>query len=156
MKDEKEYLTKDKYEQFEQELKTLKGEKRKEIADSLEYAKSLGDLSENAEYHEARDAQAAVEDRIGKLEALLKSAVIVSSIHTKDVASVGSRVSVVKDGDKETKSFTIVGTEESDIAKGKISVKSPLGGSVIGKRKGETFSVDTPKGAVKYKLVNIE
>ena len=73
-----EYLTKEKFDEFTKELAQLKGTRRKEVAESLEYAKSLGDLSENAEYHEARDTQATVEDRIARLEDLLKNASIVS------------------------------------------------------------------------------
>ncbi len=155
MKDDKEYLTQEKHDEFKKELEYLKGDRRKEIADSLEYAKSLGDLSENAEYHEARDAQAVVEDRIVKLEALLKTALIVPSTHTKDIASVGSTVTVLKEGGSDSKTFVIVGTEESDTVNNKISVRSPLGGSVIGKKRGETFTVSTPKGDIKYKLIGI-
>lgn len=156
MKEEKEYLTQEKYDQFAKELEYLKGDRRKEVAENLEYAKSLGDLSENAEYHEARDNQAAVEDRIVKLETLLKSASIVTSEHTTDIVGVGSLVSVQKENDKNTKSFTLVGTEEADTSTGKISVRSPLGASVLGRKKGESFAVSTPKGVVHYKLISVK
>lgn len=152
MKD-KEYLTKEKFEEFTKELAELKGKKRKEIAESLEYAKSLGDLSENAEYHEARDTQATIEDRIARLEELLKNAQIVSGNHSDNVV-VGSTVVVEKDGKKFT--YTIVGSEESDVTTNKISMKSPFGQAILGKKKGENFSFKAPAGELTYKVVGIE
>lgn len=156
MKDEHEYLTPEKHTEFEKELEFLKTIRRKEVAENLEYAKGLGDLSENAEYHEARDMQASVEDRIGKLEMILKGATIVSSQHTKDVVSVGSVITVQKGKEKETKIFTIVGSEEADMGAGKISVKSPLGSSALGKKKGDSFSFTTPSGKMEYTITSIK
>ena len=152
---EKEYITKEKEKTLIEELEHLKKVKRKEIAEQLEYAKSLGDLSENAEYHEARDMQGVVEDRIQKIESVLKNAVIVSS-HNTDLVVVGSVVKVGKEGDKAEKVYTIVGGEESDISTGKISVKSPFGEAVLGKKKGESFKFNTPAGSVTYKIIGIE
>lgn len=150
---EKEYLTQEKYDEFKKELEHLKGEKRKEVAESLEYSKALGDLSENAEYHEARDEQAVVEDRIAKLESILKSAIIIKN-HDTNLINVGSVLTVEKDGKKFH--FTIVGTEESNVIDGKISIKSPFGQAALGKKKGETFSYDAPTGQVSYKVVDIK
>ncbi len=149
-----EYLTKEKFEELKQELDNLKSTKRKEIADSLEYAKQLGDLSENAEYQQAREMQATTEERIAKLESILKSAVIVA-LHHSDKVEIGSIVTVVKEGDKEKKNFKIVGSEEADTLQGKISYVSPLGSALMGKKKGESFSFSTPKGSVNYKIVDI-
>lgn len=153
MKNENEYLTKEKFEEFTKELALLKGTRRKEVAESLEYAKSLGDLSENAEYHEARDIQATVEDRIAKLEALLKNAQIVSGDHSGAV-TVGSVVSVEKDGKKTT--YFIVGSEEADVAGNKISIKSPFGQAIFGKKKGEKFSFQAPVGEITYTISDIK
>lgn len=153
--EEKEYLTKEKFQALKEELDYLKKTKRKEVAEQLEYAKSLGDLSENAEYHEARDMQGVVEDRINKLEAMLKSAVVVSSHHS-DLAAIGSEVKVVKEGEKDERVYTIVGGEESDLASGKISVHSPFGAAVVGKKKGESFVFNAPSGPVKYKIIDIK
>ncbi len=154
MHSEHEYLTKEKFEEFKKELEVLKTQKRKEIAEALEYAKSLGDLSENAEYHEARDAQARVEDRINRLEALLKSASIVSSHDTNSVA-VGSVITVEKtDGSRAV--YTLVGSEEADANAGKISVRSPLGQNAMGKKKGESFSFQTQAGTMTYKIIDIK
>jgi transcription elongation factor GreA len=149
-----EYLTKEKFEELKSELKTLKSVKRKEIAESLEYAKSLGDLSENAEYQQARELQASTEERISKLESILKSAVIVALHHSERV-EVGSTVTVQKEGDKEKKIFKLVGSEEVDTSAGKISHVSPMGRALLGKSKGDTFTFNTPKGAANYKVVDI-
>lgn len=152
---QKEHLTKDKYEEFEKELIFLKTKKRKEIAEQLEYAKSLGDLSENAEYHEARDDQAQIEDRISKLETMLQNVEIISDKHS-DTVVVGSRVVVQKKGEKDKLDLRIVGSEEIDTENGRISFNSPLGDSLMGKEKGETVTVVTPRGEVEYTVLNIE
>ena len=150
---DKEYLTKEKFDEFKKELEYLKNVKRKEVAESLEYSKALGDLSENAEYHEARDNQAVVEDRIAKLEEVLKNVVIVKDHQTSSV-NIGSTVVVEnKNGEKNT--YTIVGTEESDIKNGKLSIRSPFGQAVLGKSKGESFVVETPNGSTTYKVISI-
>lgn len=153
--DGKEYLTKEKHQELSIELEHLKTTKRKEVAEQLEYAKSLGDLSENAEYHEARDVQGVVEDRINKLESILKNAVIVSS-HKTDAVGVGSKITVVKNEDKVEKKYTIVGGEESDLLIGKISIHSPFGQAVVGKKKSETFKFEAPSGSITYKIIDIE
>lgn len=150
---EKEYLTKEKFDEFTKELSYLKDTRRKEVAESLEYAKALGDLSENAEYHDARDMQAVTEDRIIKLENLLKNAVIVSSSDTGTV-NVGSVVTVEKDSKKII--YTIVGSEEADVVSNKISIKSPFGQAIIGKKKGEKFNFLAPNGQVSYVIVDIK
>lgn len=146
-------LTKEKYAEMEAELNELKHVTRKEIAENLEYAKSLGDLSENAEYHEARDKQADVEDRINHLEQVLKVAKIVS--HKKsDVVSLGSEVTVERSGTKTT--YTIVGSEEADMSKGKISAESPFGAAIMEKKKGDTFSYTTPTGKISYSILDVK
>lgn len=140
---------------MEKELAHLKTTKRKEIAEALEYAKSLGDFSENQEYQEARDSQAVVEDRIKRLEATLKSAKIVSAQNSNSV-SVGSVVMVEKQSDSSKKSYTLVGSEEADATNGRISIHSPLGKAILGKSKGEAFSFDTPSGKMSYKVIDIK
>lgn len=155
MNEEKKYLTKEKYEEFEKELDHLKHQKRKEVAENLEYAKSLGDLSENAEYHEARELQATVEDRINRIEALLKSAEIVKG-HSVDSVSVGSTVTVCLSGQKDKQDYTIVGSEEADMTSGKISRTSPFGEAIMDKKKGESFSFKAPNGkSLEYKILAI-
>ncbi len=155
MADKKEYLTKEKHAEFIKELNDLKTVRRKEVAEHLEYAKSLGDLSENAEYQEAREEQAMIEDRIMKLENMLKSAEIMS-LHHSDKVDVGSTVTIEKETDGKKLTYKIVGSEEADIKQGKLSMRSPLGEAMLEKRKGDKFSVRTPQGIVNYKVVEIE
>lgn len=149
-----EYLTLEKKKELELELKTLKTVRRKEIADALEYAKSLGDLSENAEYHQAREDQANTEDRIVHLEQILKNAVIMDKHHA-GVVEVGTTVTVSKKGEKTERQFSLVGSEEADSLVGKISNESPLGKALLGKKKGEQATVSTPKGDVIYTIKEI-
>ncbi len=155
MQMEAEYLTKEKFSQLEKELEFLKTTKRKEVAEALEYAKSLGDLSENQEYQEARDSQAVLEDRIKHLEQILKSASIVST-QGGNIIAVGSTITVERVGDKTRRTFTIVGSEEADASLGKISLRSPLGLGAIGKAKGDSFSFETPSGTMSYKIIDIK
>jgi transcription elongation factor GreA len=148
------YITKEKREGLEKELKDLKGLGRKEVLDALEYAKSLGDLSENAEYHQAREEQAKLEERIVRIEQVLQSSQVVSGGGGEDI-EVGSKVVVVKQGDSEEKTYQIVGGEEADMREGKISNRSPFGKALFGKKKGEEVTVSTPKGVVNYKIIKV-
>jgi transcription elongation factor GreA len=149
------YLSKEKYAELKAELEELKTVKRREVAENLEYSKALGDLSENAEYQQARDVQANIEERIIRLENLLKSVEIVTSHHSEKV-EIGSTVTVQKGKEKTEYNYQIVGSEEADMAKGKLSNSSPLGTALMGKRKGESLSLSTPIGTVIYKIVSIE
>lgn len=157
MKEEREYLTKEKFDQLNDELKELKTVKRKEVAENLDYARGLGDLSENAEYHEAREMQANIEDRISKLESMLKNATVMSGeiVHGEHV-HIGSSVKIEKVSDKTQKKFKIVGSEETDMAQGKLSNRSPLGAAILGKKVGESFSFNSPAGNMTYKVIEIE
>ena len=150
-----EYLTLEKKTLLEDELHTLISTRRKEIADALEYAKSLGDLSENAEYHQAREDQANCEDRITHIEQILKNAVIMET-HAAGVVSVGSTVTVMKKGSKEEKTFALVGSEEADSINGRISNESPLGGALLGHKGGDTVTAETPKGPIQYTINNLQ
>jgi transcription elongation factor GreA len=154
MKETKQYLTKEKFDELTKELEELKTVKRKEVAESLEYAKSLGDLSENAEYQEARELQANIEERIVKLESIIKLAVLVE-LHHSEVVDVGTKVTLQKESIKEPVKYEIVGSEEADTLKGKISYLSPLGQALMGKKKGDKFVLTTPKGEVKYAILAI-
>jgi transcription elongation factor GreA len=148
-----EYLTPEKKTELEAELNQLKTVRRKEIADALEYSKSLGDLSENAEYHQAREDQANCEDRIAHLEQILKNAVIMDKHHS-GVVEVGTTVTVAKKGGEE-RQFMLVGSEEADSFAGKISNESPLGSALLGKKKGDDVTFDTPKGKATYTIKSI-
>lgn len=149
------YITEEKRKDLELELEDLKGPKRKEILATLEYAKSLGDLSENAEYHQAREDQGKLEERIVKIEQILQSSQIFTR-HKGDVVEVGSKVVVQKipaSGPDIT--YTIVGSEEADMSKGKISNRSPFGEALFGKKKGDIVSFSAPNGVVNYKIISV-
>jgi transcription elongation factor GreA len=151
----KEYLTKENKEALEAELRELIGSKRKEIIAALEYAKSLGDLSENAEYHSAREEQGKLEERIGTIEHILKNAIVVDR-NSDGTVSIGSTVIIQKEGESNTRTFVIVGSEETDMLSGKISYKSPIGSALQGKKKGDTVTVITPRGDMEYQIINVE
>lgn len=155
MEEKREYLTREKYDELAGRLKVLKVEKRKEVADALDYARGLGDLSENAEYHEAREAQAKLEDEISKLELMLKNATVFEDRHG-DYVMIGSTITIENQKDKKTKTLQIVGTEEADITAGKISNRSPIGASALGKKKGDTFSFTSPSGTMTYRVIEIK
>ena len=120
----------------------------------MEYAKSLGDLSENAEYHQTREEQGKLEERILYIERILQSSQTFKR-RGGDVVDIGSKVVVQKEGKKEDIAYTIVGSEEVDMAKGKISHKSPFGEALFGKKKGDSVSFKTPNGAVNYKIISV-
>jgi transcription elongation factor GreA len=150
------FITKDKKEELEAELKNLKEVKRKEIATAIETARSMGDLSENAEYHQAREEQGYNEERIAQIENTLRNSKIISGKSRSSSVSVGSVVLINKKGEKESKEITIVGHEEVDALKGKIAFDSPLGVALIGKKEGDEAKMLTPKGEVTYKIKEIK
>ena len=155
MQDNQSYLTPEKFEELKEELNHLKTVRRKEVAESLEYARSLGDLSENAEYQEARDMQAAIEERINHLEQVMKEAKIVAHTKKGDVVGLCSEVAIVKDKERKELVYTIVGSEEANIHEHKLSYLSPLGEALMGKAKGDIFTFDTPHGQQKYKVLKV-
>ncbi len=152
---DKVYITEDKCKDLALELKELTTVKRKEVAEHLQYAKGMGDLSENAEYHEARDEQAKIESRISQIENIIKNAEIVRHKSSSTV-EVGSEVVIQKIKEKESKTFIVVGSEEADMLAGKISNISPLGTALLGKKKGDTFEMTTPKGNIEYKIISVK
>ena len=154
-KEVREYLTSEKKQELEAELKNLKTVRRKEVADAIEWAKSLGDLSENAEYAQAREDQAKCEARIQELENILQNAVIADSHGSANGIYVGSVVVVKKAGENFEETFTIVGSEEVDLENGKISNESPLGNALLGRHIGDKVSFMTPKGEVSYSIIKV-
>lgn len=148
-------LTREKFDELVTEFEHLKTTRRTEIAESLEYARSLGDLSENAEYQEARELQAATEERIHKLEDMIKHAKIASE-KKGGVIDFGSTVVVKKEGDDEKHEYMIVGSEEADMRARKISHVSPLGAAMMGKKKGEEFTFETPSGKQTFTIVSVK
>ncbi|MCA9351357.1 transcription elongation factor GreA [Patescibacteria group bacterium] len=151
---EREFITKAKKDELEAELEELKTTKRAEILERLAFAKSLGDLSENAEYHTSKEAQGKNEARISQIEAILKNAELVEANDDGSI-SLGSTVVVVKDESKETITYQIVGNEEADFSAGKISFESPLGSSLMDKTVGDQVIVETPKGSTRYTVKEV-
>ncbi len=150
----KEYISKEKQKELQAELERLKTEERQKISKRIEEAKKFGDLSENAEYIEAKEAQEMNEKRIAELEALLKNAVVISKSRSTSEVGVGSTVEVEVSGKK--RELTIVGSEEANPMEGKISNQSPIGSALLGKREGDVVDVYTPDGVVKYKILKIK
>ena len=155
MTEQETMVSQEKFDEMVKELDNLKTVRRTEIAKNLEYARSLGDLSENAEYQEARDLQAATEERIRKLEELVKRAKIVTDGKKKDVVGFGSIIAIKKDGGNEMHEYTIVGSEEADMRAHKLSHVSPLGAALMGKKKGDSFTFETPNGKQTYHVEKV-
>ena len=147
-------ITQEGYDKLQDELNYLSTVKRREIAERIERAKELGDLSENAEYSEAKDAQALNEGRVLELTNILKNVTVVDNHGGQDEVTMGSRVTVKNDG--KEKQYMIVSFNEADPLNGKISNESPLGVAFLGKKKGTTVNVETPRGIVEYKIVKID
>jgi len=141
------------YDKLKNELETLIKIKRPEIARRIQTAKDMGDLSENAEYADAKEAQAFNEGRIAELDATLKNVTVMDSHESREEVSLGSVVIAKIDG--KTKEYTIVSFNEADPLEGKISNESPLGRALLRKRPGEAVMVKTPKGEAKYEIVEI-
>ena len=151
----KNFITKQGLEKLKKELERLKTIKRREIAQSLQKAKELGDLSENAEYSEAKESQSFNEGRISELEEIIKgAATIKTSANQGDIVQIGSTVQV-KNGNID-REYTIVGSEEADPANGRISNKSPLGVAFLGKKTGDEVEIETPGGKTRYRILGIK
>ena len=146
-------LTKDGYKKIEDELEMRKVAMRQEIASAIKEAKEQGDLSENAEYSEAKRRQNENETRIMELEATLKDSVIAAPKSRVSGVQMGSTLTVKVSGKEH--SFVIVGSNEVDPARGLISTESPLGRAFMGHDKGETVEVEVPAGKLKYEIVSI-
>ena len=149
-------LTQEGYDNLEKELEYLTTEKRAEIAERIKVALGFGDLSENSEYDEAKNAQAANETKIAELENKLRYAKIIdeSEIDTKTV-QVGNTVKVLDIEFNEEESYTIVGSTEVDLAQNKISNESPIGTALMGAKKGQIVEAQAPAGVIKYKIISI-
>jgi len=151
-------VTKEGLESLQTELKNLKEVRRKEVADKIKEAIGYGDLSENAEYEDAKNEQAFVEGRIVELEQKIKNAKIIKESAGKKMAAeveVGSTVVIRNLGTGEDEHYTIVGSTETDPLAGKISNESPVGSQLLGKRVKETIAVLAPEGQVEYEIRKI-
>ncbi len=153
MADKITYMSVDGLAKIKAELEYLKHTRRRELADRIDVAKALGDLSENAEYHEAKDELGFVEGRISQIADLLKNVEIIEEGSTGSVVGVGSTVEVAVGGTKKT--YKIVGSNEADPISGLISNESPLGSTFIGHRKDDEVLVETPAGKTMYTIIGV-
>jgi transcription elongation factor GreA len=150
-------LTPEGYEKLKQEIEFLSNEKRREVADRIRDARQFGDIAENAEYDDAKNEQALLEQRIAKLEERLRDARVLEKGEVKsDIVSVGSRVRLRDIDAGKTFEYHIVGSAEADPAESRLSNESPVGKAIMGRKKGETVEVTTPRGALKFKILGIK
>lgn len=142
--------------ELEEKLEYLKTVRRLEIAEEIKQARAFGDLSENAEYDEAKNEQARIETEIANLEKTLRNAQVVDEdeVDTQRV-NVGTYVRLLDKEFEEEERYQIVGSAEADLSKGKISNESPVGKALLGKKTGATVKVETPGGIVRYKILEI-
>ena len=149
-------MTVDELAELEAELEELKVVQRKAVAEEIKQAKEFGDLSENAEYDEAKNKQAAVETRIVQIEKLLKGARVIDEedVDTKTV-NIGTRIKILDMEFNEEEEYTIVGSTGADPSKMKLSYESPVGSALIGKKVGDVVDIEVPAGIVKFKVLEI-
>ncbi len=155
MKEKEYFLTSEGYLELEEELNHLKTDKRDEVLKSLKEARSLGDLSENAEYDAARDEQAKLEARIKELEYIIEHATIIEEASEEGVVNIGSTVSLEYEGDDDVEEYRIVGSQEADPFNNKISNESPIAKAILNKKVGEVVEVSSPDGVYKVKIVKV-
>ncbi|MEW6401991.1 MAG: transcription elongation factor GreA [Chloroflexota bacterium] len=149
------YLTPEGEAKLRAELAELTGTRREELAQRLRSAIQMGDLSENADYHKAKEDQGFLEGRIQEIEAILRNAVIIEKSGNVDVVSIGNHVTIQENGsDPET--YHVVGAKEADPRNGKISNESPIGRAIMDHKVGDVVEADTPGGKMKFKILKIE
>lgn len=156
MVDKEFFFTEEGLKKTEEELDYLKSVVRREVADKIKVALGYGDLSENAEYDHAKNEQAKVEEKIAKLENMLRNAVLIEEEKVdKTVVNIGSVVKIREVGTKDEEEYTIVGSAETDPLEGKISNESPMGSALLGKKVGDIAEVEVPDGTVDFEIVSI-
>lgn len=148
------YLTPEGEAKLKAELADLTGPRREELAQRLRSAIQMGDLSENADYHKAKEDQAFLEGRIQEIEAVLRNAVIIEK-KSSNIVEVGTTVTI-QEGSFEPETFYVVGAKEADPRNGRISNESPIGSALMGHKVGETVEANTPGGKMKFKILKIE
>lgn len=150
------YMTEEGKNKLEEELNFLKIDRRTEIVERIKVARSFGDLSENSEYDAAKDEQAFVEGRIGQIENMLKTAIMIEEDKSNNFeVALGKSVTFKELPDGEKEMYTIVGSAESDPLEGKISNDSPMAQSLLGRRVGETVMVNTPGGEIEVEIIEV-
>ena len=148
------YLTPEGEIKLKSELAELKGPRREELAQRLRSAIQMGDLSENADYHKAKEDQAFLEGRIQEIEAVLRNAIIIEKSQG-DIVSVGCHVTI-QEADFDPETFYVVGAKEADPRHGKISNESPIGSALLNHKVGDVVEADTPGGKIRFKILKVE
>ena len=150
-------LTPEGYEKLKTEIEHLSSDKRREVADRIRVAREFGDISENAEYDDAKNEQAMLEHKIAQLEERLLNARLIETDDVDlSVVSIGAKVRLKDVDANQTVEYIIVGSAEANPAESKLSNESPVGKAIIGKKKGETVEVSAPRGSLKYKIMDIK
>jgi transcription elongation factor GreA len=149
------YLTQEGKDRLRSELEQLKGPRRRELAERLRSAIQMGDLSENADYHKAKEDQAFLEGRIQEVEYILRNAVIIEKNSTTGVVGLGNHVTI-QEGDSPPETYHLVGAKEADPRNGKISNESPIGRALADRSVGDVVEVDTPGGKLRLTIIGIE
>lgn len=149
------YLTPEGEAKLKAELAELTGPKREELAQRLRAAIQMGDLSENADYHKAKEDQGFLEGRIQEIEAILRNAVIIEKTTNTGVVTIGSTVTIQEEG-FDPERYYLVGPTEADPRQGKISHESPIGKALMDKKVGDVAEAETPGGKIKFKIIKIE
>ncbi len=150
---EKTYLTKAGELELERELRLLKETRRPAMARRLKEAAAQGDLKENADYHDAKEQLGFIEGRVQQLEEILENAIVVENTGASDMVGIGSTVVIQELGSDEDEEYIIVGSAEANPRQRKISQKSPIGAALLGRKQGDKVKVDTPDGAIRFKIV---
>jgi transcription elongation factor GreA len=148
------YLTPEGEAKLKAELAELTGPRREELSKRLRSAIQMGDLSENADYHQAKEDQGFLEGRIQEIESILRTAVIIEK-QQGDIVNVGSHVTVQEEG-QDPETFYVVGAKEADPRNGKISNESPIGSALINHKAGDMVEAETPSGKIKFKILKVE
>lgn len=156
MSDDVTYLTAEGAEELRRELDQLKNVRRPELAIKLKEAVAMGDLKENADYHDTREKIGLVDGQIMRLEAILRDAVIIENDGSTDEVRIGSTVTIRDLETDEDETYLIVGAAEANPREGKISQKSPIGAALVGRKKGAKVKVNTPGGKMQFKIIKIE
>jgi transcription elongation factor GreA len=155
MMQDQHYLTPEGEAKLRAELEELKGPRREELSQRLRSAIQMGDLSENADYHKAKEDQGFLEGRIQEIEAILRNAVIIEKSGSTETVAIGSHVTIQEEG-FPPETYHLVGPTEADPRSGRISFESPIGKALLDKKVGEIATADAPGGAIRFKILKIE
>ena len=148
-------MTRAGFDQLDKELRNLKGVERPAVIRAIAEAREHGDLSENAEYHSAREKQSFIEGRVKELEGVLSRAEVIDTSKLSGSIKFGARVTLLDEDTDEEKTFQLVGEQEADLERGLLNVRSPLARALIGKDEGESVEVTTPGGEKSYEILSI-